>query len=177
MAKQSDSFFKASSGAGASSAAGAAGGFSGSPASSLLNALPSLISTSSSILAQTQAQRALRSFGSFQQQQFGFQSRLLNLDVRDKALELRKQAIKNSSAAQAIFAQRGVRGGVGTALSASFQPFRQAEEDIDTLKFKAALGESSLIGTAGIAKIKNRTQRSAIDTQIAQTATNFLESL
>lgn len=163
--------------AGAANAAASTGSSLGNVGTQFLNAIPAIASGISSIYLQNQAARMMRRQAQFEQQQIDFQSRLLNIEVAQRARELSKQAAKNSAINQSILAQRGVRTGVGTAAALIEQPFTQAGEDIERLKTKQAFANVGLEGQRAAIGARSSLNQLNRFLNIGETASNVLKSI
>lgn len=126
-----------------SSASSGIGSFLSGFGESLLNALPTLVSTGFGAFTQYQSYRASQDFASFLRKQTEFQLKAQDLEAREKAIALRKEAIKSASRARALFAARGIQG-QGTAAKAIQESFKEAQEGIETTQIKSELKKAGL---------------------------------
>ena len=139
---------------------GSSGATLSSGLTNFLGKLPSIINTFGSIYVQNQLGKSIRSTGRFEQRQLDFQGRMLELQVQERARELRKQAERNAATAQSIFAQRGVVSTVGTAANVAGESLRQGAQDVETLRTNQAFSNVGL--AAERASIGVRTRLSSL---------------
>lgn len=109
-----------------------------------LSGISGLTSAGLNAFIQYNAYNAERNFFNFQQKQYGLQSKAQDLQARSQALQIRNQAEQAIGKAKALFAQRGIAIGVGTAQEAVEASRMNANEDIENLMFGTSLQQQSL---------------------------------